>query len=166
MAPDSGGAVELAFSDDYLQATYFTGGGLLGFDEAKGHVSLYFSDDRDLIGTIGLLTDPFPVAVDGFSLSAGARGYLALLSEPDDDVFGPAPSVEARYALPFSHPMYAVGSIFFAPDILTLDDAGNILDLDLRYEVQVVSNLVRFVGYRQFRFNSDDGDDKKATSEI
>ena len=74
MTPDSGGAVELAFSDDHLQATYFTAGCLPGFNEATGHVGLYFSNNRDLIGTIELMTDLFPIAVDGFFLSAGARG--------------------------------------------------------------------------------------------
>ena len=164
--PDEGGALELALSDDYLQARYFTGGGLLGVDQAKGHVGLYFSDNRDIIGNVGLMSDPAPLLTDGLTFSAGARGYLAFLSDPNDDVFGLAPGAQARYALPFAHPVYAVGTIFFAPDILTLGDADHILDLDLRAETQIVSNLVGFLSFREFRFDSDEGDDKKAASEF
>jgi hypothetical protein len=159
-------AIELAVSDSYLQARYYTGGGLLGVDQARGHAGFYFSDDRDLIGNVGLMTVPTPLFVDGLSLSAGARGFLALLSTPNEDVFGLAPGVEARYVLPYSHPMAVVGNIFYAPNILTLGDAKNILDLDVRYEVQVVPNAVGFVGYREFRFDSDQGDDTRAANGI
>lgn len=164
--PDSGAALELAISNDYIQGRYFTGGGILGVDQARGHVGAYFSDNRDIILNLGLMSDPTPVFMEGLTLSAGGRGYLALLSSPNDDVFGFAPGVEARYALPHSHPMFLVGSLFYAPDILTLGDAEDIIDLDLRYEAQLIPNAVGFIGYREFRFDSDEGDDKKAASEI
>jgi hypothetical protein len=165
-APDDGSALEIALSDDYIQGRYYTGGGLLGFDETKGHVGVYYSDDRDLILNIGLMSDPTPVFMDGLTLSAGGRGYLALFSSPSDDVFALAPGVEVRYALPPAHPMYVVGSLFYAPDILTLGDAKDVVDLDLRYEAQLIPNAVGFIGYREFRFNSDEGADQKAASEI
>lgn len=164
--PDDGAAVELALSDDYIQGRYFTTGGLLGFDNMDGHVGAYFSDNRDIILSIGLMTAPAPILKEGLSFSVGGRGYLGLLSDPDDDVFGAAPGAEARYRLPVAHPTYAVGSIFYAPDILTLGDAESILDLDLRVEAELVENAIGFVGYREFRFDSDEGDDKKAASEI
>jgi hypothetical protein len=164
--PDEGGAIELAISDDYIQARYYTGGGILGFDEAKGHIGAYFSDNRDLVLNVGAMTDPMPLFTDGLTFSAGGRSYLGLLSDPNDDVFAIAPGVEARYALAHAHPMYVVGSLFYAPDILTLGDADHVLDLDARFETQVVENMVGFVGYREFHFDSDEGGDKRAASEI
>lgn len=123
---DTSSAVELAISDDYLQAGYFTGGGLLGVDQAQGHVGFYFSDGRDLIGNIGMMSEPLPLLNERLAFSAGFCGYLALLSDPDDDVFGLAPGVEVRYVLPFAYPVDAVGSLFYAPDTLTLGDIGEI----------------------------------------
>ncbi len=161
-----GSSVELALSDDYIQGRYFTNGGILGLENTQGHVGVYFSDGRDFIGNIGVMSMPTQVFVDGLTVSAGARGYLALLSDPNDDVFGAAPGVEARYALPFERPMYAVGNLFYAPDILTLGDAENIIDLDLRFEAQIVPSAIGFIGYREFRFDSDEGNDTKAASEI
>jgi len=161
-----GGTIELAVSDDYIQGRYFTNGGILGLENVQGDVGVYFSDGRDLIGNIGVMSKPTQVFIDGLTFSAGARGYLALLSDPNDDVFGAAPGVEARYALPFEWPIYAVGNIFYAPDILTLGDAEGILDLDARLEAQIVPSAIGFIGYREFRFDSDEGSDTRAASEI
>lgn len=159
---------EVALSDDYIQGTYFPGGGLLGFDDALGQVGFYFSDERDLIGTLGLTTKPIPMFKEGFSISAGARGYLALLADPNDDVFALAPGVQAQYALPFfpERSLKAVGSLYYAPDILTLGDATDIIDLDVRLEGEVIPNIVGLIGYREFRFDSDEGSDTRAASEI
>jgi len=166
-AEGDGTEIELALSDDYIQGKYFTGGGLLGLQRADGHIGLYFNDDRDLIGTLGLMTTPISLFIDRLSLSVGGRGYLALLAAPDnDDVFGVAPGVEARYALPVPYPVTAVGSFFYAPDILTLGDAENIVDLDARGEAQITSGLVGFIGYRVLRFDSDEGDAERAANEI
>lgn len=168
-AATPGALLELALSNDYLQGRYFTENGLLGFDKAKGHVGFYFSDDRDLIGSIGLMTEAAQVFVDldQLSLSVGARGYLALLASPNNaDVFGLAPGVEARYPLPTAFPITAVGSLFYSPDILTLGDAENIVDLDLRGETEIMPGFVGFAGYRIFRFDNDEGADKKAANEI
>jgi len=163
----SGSALELALSDDYVQGKYFTNGGLLGFDQLDGHVGFYFSDDRDLIGSLGLMSEPFQIFIDDLSLSVGARGYLALLASPgNDDVFGAAPGVEVRYPLPLPYPVTVVGSLFYAPDILTLGDAENIVDLDLRGETELVPGVVGFAGYRVFRFDRDEGGDKNAANEF
>ncbi|MGI9501415.1 MAG: YfaZ family outer membrane protein [Geminicoccaceae bacterium] len=163
---DHGAAIEVSLSNDYIQARYYTGGGILGFDNAQGHVGVYISDNRDLIGNIGLMTVPVPLLTEDLTLSAGARGYLGLLSSPNDDAFGVAPGVEVRYQLPFAHPMYASGNIFYAPDVLTFGDAEDLIDLDLRYEAQLIPSAIGFIGYREFRFDSDEGGDKEAANEI
>lgn len=163
---DNGAAVELALSDDYLQGRYYTGNGLLGFDEATGHVGAYFSDSRDFIGNVGLMTDRIPMLVEGLTLSVGGRGYVALLSDPNDDVVGFAPGIEGRYGLPFDFPLALVGNIFYSPDVLTLGDAEDIIDIDTRVEAEIVPDIVGFIGYREFRFDNDDGDDTEAASEI
>jgi|GEM_PF-410379 len=163
---DDGAAVELALSDDYLQGRYYTGDGLLGFDQATGHIGAYFSDNRDFIGNVGLMTDRIPLFIDGLTLSVGGRGYVALLSDPDDDVVGLAPGIEGRYGLPYDFPLAVVGNLFYSPDVLTLGDAEDIIDIDARVEAEIVPEIVGFIGYREFRFNSDEGADKEAASEI
>ncbi|MGI9487584.1 MAG: YfaZ family outer membrane protein [Geminicoccaceae bacterium] len=165
---DEGAAIEVSLSDDYIQGRYYTGGGILGFDEATGHVGVYFSDNRDVIINAGLMTDRIQLfkSVEGLTLSAGARGYVALLSSPNDDVVGLAPGIEGRYGLPYNFPLAVVGNIFYSPDVLTLGDAEDIIDIDARLEAEFIPDIVGFIGYREFRFDSDQGDDKEAASEI
>ena len=165
---EEGATLEIELSDDYIQGRYYTGGGILGFDNTVGHVGAYFSDGRDLIGNVGVMTEPVPLFIPGLTLSAGGRGYLALLSDPNDDVVGVGPGVQGRFALPneIGFPLAAVGSFFYTPDILTLGDAQDIVDLDLRVEAEVIPDIVGFVGYREFRFDSDEGDDVEAASEF
>lgn len=164
----AGSLLEIALTDDYIQAKYFPEKSILGFDEAKGHVGAYISDDRDLIGFVGAMTDPAQMFIDNLTFSFGARGYLALLASPNDDVFGVAPGVEARYPLPvpLPVPVTAVGSLYYAPDILTLGDAENIVDIDARGELEISPGIVGFGGYRVFRFDSDEVSDKKAANEF
>lgn len=163
----AGSSLEIALSDDYIQGRYFTDGGLLGFDQLDGDVGVYYSDDRDVIGSLGLMSGPFSILIDDLSLSVGARGYLALLASPgSDDVVAAAPGVEARYPLPLPYPITAVGSLFYAPDILTLGDAENVVDLDLRVEAEIFPGFVGFGGYRVFRFDRDEGGSKRAANEV
>ena len=163
-----GTAIEVALSDDYIQGRYYTGGGILGFDDATGHVGVYFSDNRDVIGNIGLMSDRVSLFKDfgNLSLSVGARTYVALLSDPDDDVVGLAPGIEGRYGLPFDFPLALVGNFFYSPDVLTLGDAEDIIDLDLRVEAEVIPDIVGFIGFREFQFDSDEGSNKDVASEI
>ncbi len=165
---DDGALIEVALSDDYIQGRYFTEGGILGFDDAISHVGVYFSDSRDFIGNVGLMTEHMPLFVPGLTMSVGARGYVALLSDPDDDVVGLAPGIEGRFGLPadFDFPLAAVGSIFYSPDVLTLGDAQDIIDIDGRVEAEIRSDIVGFIGYRVHRFDSDEGANKKAANEI
>lgn len=166
MAGSEGRAIELSLSDDYIQGRYYTGGGILGFDDTVGHVGVYLSDERDIIGNVGIMTEPVSLFVPGLSLSAGARGYVALLADPADDVVGLAPGIQGRYGLPYDFPLAIVGNIFYSPDILTLGDAENIIDIDARVEAEVIPDVVGFIGIREFRFDSDVGSDKKAAEEI
>lgn len=165
-----GKAFEIAFSNDYVQGNYFTGDGIFGYDQVSADLGIYFSDDRDIIGNVGVLTDDFPLVkqIEGLNLAVGARMYVALLSDPDDDVVGFAPGVQGRYGLPydFGFPLAVAVSAYFAPDVLTLGDAEKVLDIDARVEAEFVPDIVGFVGFREFRFDLDEGSDEKAAEEF
>jgi hypothetical protein len=156
-------AVELALTEETLQAAYFTDAGVVGLRGSSLALGLLLSDDRDIVAS-GMVMVPniLANAVPGpLSLTIGGKVYAAFLDDPDDGVFGLAPGVEARYALPFGTPMAVVGNIFYAPDILTFGDADDVLDFNVRYEVQFIPRAVGFVGYRLLDFDRDEaGDDE------
>jgi hypothetical protein len=155
-------AVELALTEEALQATYFTDAGLVGLRGSGLALGLLLSDDRDIVasGTV-LAPDVLANLVPGpLALAIGGRAYAALLDDPDDDVFGLAPGLEARYALPFGTPMAVVANVFYAPEILTFGESDNVFDFNARFEVQFTSAVVGFVGYRLLEFDRDNGDDQ------
>lgn len=153
--------LEVALTDDTLEGTFITHGGAVGLDHGSLALGLFLTTDRDLVGeaqlmTPGLLEDLTP---DFLTLSLGAKAHLALLADPDDEVFDLAPGAEARVSLPFDTPMSVVASIFYAPDILTFGDADRVVDFNLRYEVQFLRRTTGFVGYRLLDFERE-GDGK------
>ncbi len=103
---------------------------------------------------------------DAYDIPRAHGSYAALLDDPDDDVFGLAPGLEARYALPFGTPMAVVGNIFYAPDILTFGDADDVLDFNVRFEVQFIPRAVGFVGYRLLDFDRDEGEDDEIVENV
>jgi hypothetical protein len=105
----------------------------------------------------GVLRNLLP---DLLQVSLGARGLVGLLDDPDDDVVGIAPGVGARVRLPLGGPpMYIAGDFFYAPDILTFGDADEVIDFNVRYELQFLQNTTGFVGYRLLDFDRDGGGD-------
>jgi hypothetical protein len=155
-------AVEVALSEETIQGTYFMDAGRVGLPGGGMGLSLLLSDDRDLVAS-GSVMAPNVLAnvVPGpLSLSIGGKVYAAFLDDPSDDVLGIAPGVEGRYALPFGLPAAVVANVFYAPEIITFGEADNVLDFNVRFEVQATSRVVGFVGYRLLEFDRDNGDDQ------
>jgi outer membrane protein OmpA-like peptidoglycan-associated protein len=154
--------IELAVTDDTLQGKFLTDAELVGLDGNTIGFGLLLSDDRDIVGSVeflapGVLRNLLP---DLLQVSLGARGLVGLLDDPDDDVVGIAPGVGARVRLPLGGPpMYIAGDFFYAPDILTFGDADEVIDFNVRYELQFLQNTTGFVGYRLLDFDRDGGGD-------
>jgi hypothetical protein len=160
-AADRRDQVEVGISGDTIEGRYLTDGGMVGLERSSLGLGLFFSKDRDLIAQGQLM---FPGLLQGMApgfltLSAGAKAHFAFLADPDDEVFDLAPGVEARVSLPFDTPMAIVGSVFYAPDILTFGDADHVWDFNLRYEIQFLQNTIGFVGYRLLDFEREEGGD-------
>jgi YfaZ precursor len=157
-ADDGESQVEVALTNETVEGRFITGAGVVGVDRGSLGLGLFLSTDRDIVGDAelmvpGLLENLTP---DFLSLSLGGKAQVALLTDPDDEVFGFLPGAEARLSLPFDTPMFVVASIFYAPDILTFGDADRIVDFNLRYEVQFLRHTTGFVGYRVIDFDREE----------
>ena len=154
--------IELAVTDDTLQGKFLTDAAIVGLGGNTIGLGILISDDRDIVGSgefllDGLLRDLLP---DLLQLSVGARGLVGLLDDPDDDVVGIAPGVAARLRLPVGGPpMYVAGDFFYAPDILTFGDADQVMDFNVRYELEFLESTTGFVGYRLLDFDRESGGD-------
>lgn len=162
---EPGQEIELAVTEETLQGRYNRDADLVGLDGNRLSFGLLLSDEREAVinGEImapGLLAGMLP---DFVTLSLGGTAMIGLLDEPDDDIIALAPGAEARVRLPvpFDTPMFGVGRIFYAPDVVTFGDADRVIDFEGRFEVQFLENTVGFVGYRVLNFEREDqGDDK------
>lgn len=153
--------VEIALTDQVIEGGFLTDAEVMGLPSSELSFGLLFSDDRDIVASAGLMvpalgeeTLQVPVLV-----SFGARAYGALLADPSDDIFGLAPGVQARFALPTGIPLAVVGNFFYAPEILTFGDADDVLDFNVRLEAQFMERVAGFVGFRLLNFDRDDGED-------
>jgi hypothetical protein len=158
------GDLELYLNNDALQIDYLNDIRLMGMDQNKLSLGLFFDVDRDIIFnpslTIpGLFKGKLPIPL---SFSVGTKGYLALVNEPQDEqVFALAVGAGARFDIPIDigMPMYVDAVYFYAPEILTFGGADNVKDFIARFEMDVIPRLTAFVGYRLLRFDLDDTGD-------
>lgn len=162
---ESGASIEVAVTGEELQGRFQTDADLVGLPGNRVGFGLLFTDDRDIVGSAELMA---PGLLESFlpgfiRISLGGKALIGMLDDPDDESFGFLPGAEARVRLPVSQtvPMFVVGNIFFAPDILTFGDADEIIDFDIRYEVQFLEQTTGFVGYRVLNFEREDGGDDK-----
>jgi hypothetical protein len=63
--------------------------------------------------------------------------------------------VEARYKLPFDRfvPLYVGGSLYYAPQVLSMSDADNFLEYRVHLDVEVIQNGYVMIGYRSIDTN-------------
>ncbi len=65
--------------------------------------------------------------------------------------------VEASYKLPFGDvtPLYIGGTLYYAPEVLSLDDAQNFLEYRVNFDIEVIKNGRISLGYRSIDTNYD-----------
>lgn len=160
--------IEVAITDEAIMGEYITDAGLVGLPGNRIAFGGLFTDDRDIMGQ-GELMAPGLIAQflpDIVTVALGGRGYLGLLDDPDDDVFGIAPGAEVRVQLPIDYPVEAVGNLFYGPNILTFGDADTVVDFELRAEAQFLERTFGFVGYRFLNFEREEASDDSLLNSI
>ncbi len=68
--------------------------------------------------------------------------------------------IEASYKLPISDvtPLYIGGSLYYAPEVLSLEDAKNFLEYRVNFDIEVIQNGRISLGYRSIDTNYDTKD--------
>lgn len=65
--------------------------------------------------------------------------------------------VEVKYKLPFTNtvPFYIGGSVYYAPQVLSMSDAKNYLEQRVQLDIEVIQNATIIVGARNIETNYD-----------
>ena len=65
--------------------------------------------------------------------------------------------IEVKYKLPFTNtvPFYIGGSVYYAPQVLSMSDAKNYLEQRVQLDIEVIKNATILVGARNIETNYD-----------
>ena len=143
------GELEIALSGETAQLAYVTPTGLGGFGGGDFDIGVFFNDDDDFIGSLGLTVAGVPAGETPFSFGLGTRFYLGQLDRPNADVLALSVGGHARYTIPANIPLHLTAGVFYAPDIVTSGDIDDWLDFVARFEVEIVPRTSLFIGYRK-----------------
>lgn len=163
-ASDDRRYLELALSDESAQVHY-DGPTSLGGDDSRAQYAIFLSEDRDVVGSAGLLMDS-DVNLGAVNVRFGPQAYAALLDEENEDVLALALGLEARLDLAREGGLALVGRAFYSPDILTFGSADNLRDFSARAELRLSDRLLGFAGYRWFELDVLMREERKLQNEI
>ena len=140
--------VELALSKDTAQFTFRSDSSMIGWGGADLAFSLFYNDNNDVLGQVGLMQLRPPSEDNPFSLGVGAKAYLGSLDNPSENIFALAISGEARYTFPGKMPMAIYLNGNWAPDITSFADSKEVLDFVLGFQIEVLPQTTAFIGFR------------------
>ncbi len=144
---------EILLSDEAMQIKYVTTGERFGVDDSDVSVSVFLSEERDVVLNAGLLMDTQLldfIRLERLKLRLGLQGYGMLLGQDDTDIVALAGGGEVRFVL-FPRMGVVIRAFgYYAPDILSFGSADNIHDIGATIEAPLTDRLTGYAGYRDF----------------
>ena len=139
------------FSDAIEPNTIFIGGKFLHGDDDHSDVD---DDDRiDSVDDYGELNFLMKRSIADTGLSIGLGVKLNYTKD-----FASVPlGADISYRLPVGGkvPMYIGGSIYYAPQVLTMQDGDNFFEFRFEFDAEVIKNGHAVAGYRKIDTNYD-----------
>ena len=146
-------------SDRVLFAQFERSGARYDIESSRVHLGFMVTEDRDTLFQAGISADAS--FTSSLRLSFGARTYIALLGDENNDAFAGALGLEAAYQLPFERaPLEFNASLYYAPDVLTFGQGDRVVDLQLGVSVPFRSQLSIFGGIRFLQIDTRTGDEE------
>ena len=140
----------LGISDEFIELKLTQAYG----DEYSGEFGLLRADDDDVDAKQLSYRFSTEDRVDEFDLRLGAQFYW--LDVEDEDGFGVALGLSAARQL--AGKLGFMGSIYYAPDILTSGDLESSLEFDAKLNYQLLENGAIFAGYRSYDADTEVAD--------
>jgi len=131
--------VEVITSFSLDQLNYYTDGTNYVID------ANYLHTDNNTLTTIGISGENAFQGLQGLSLSFGLKAAIA------SDFLALPLYAKATYRLPLNDripPTYLTTSLAYAPSVLSFSDAKSYTEFRLEADMEVISNIHIFTGYR------------------
>jgi hypothetical protein len=147
--------VEVYLSNKTAQLQFMGDAGGIGLPGAEMSFGLFYSDDKDYMGTFGLKASGTPAGEQPLTFGLGGKVYIGSIDRPDQNFQALALGAEARYTIPANMPMAIAADIHFAPSVTSFGDADQLVDFGVRFELEVTPGVSGFLGYRQLTLDLD-----------
>lgn len=147
--------LEAYLSNKTAQLQFTNDAGVIGLPGADMSFGLFYSDDKDYMGTVGLHAAGTPAGEHPLTFGLGGRLYVGSIDDPDQNFQAIALGGSARLTIPANMPMAVVGELHYAPSVTSFGDSDELLDWGFRYELEVTPGVAGFVGYRRMTLDLD-----------
>lgn len=140
--------LDLALSENTASVEFRMDSEIIGTGGAEVAIAGLFNQADDFSGSVGILMRGMAAGDLPYHFGLGGRMYLAHLDRPGEDVPALALGGEAAYIIPGNMPSALVGELYYAPSVTTFNDGEDLMDVRLRFELEVVPSAKAFIGYR------------------
>ncbi len=159
--------LELSLSSESVKAEFIMDSSLVGTGGADLSASIFYNEESDLMANLGLLVAGAPAGQIPFTFGVGARLYGGRVKQDGDNtVYALAIGGRGKYTIPANIPMHVGGEVFYAPKVTTWDDGKDLMELNLRYEIEFIPQTLVFMGYRLLRTNLEHGGNPRLDNNI
>jgi len=141
--------IEVTASIDLNALTYYSDSTLYTLDASYLH-----TDGDDLI-TLGVSAENSFQGLQGLALGIGIKSVFA------DDFIAIPFFAKARYTLPLNHSIPTtslITSIAYAPSVLTFSDGESYTEFRAEADMEVITNVHIYAGYRNIHTEYDTND--------
>lgn len=159
--------IEVMMSDEVGELRFTAKTERLGLRGNEASAAMFLTEENDVVLHGGAM---LPVLQERTPLdfAIGGRIYLALISEPADDVIAISAGARVSYQFPFEKwPLTVASSVFYAPEIFTSGDNINLIDWDIaRAELGLTDAITGLVGFRHFELDTVGSGDRELIDEV
>jgi len=152
---------DIALSAETASFELTADSGSVGAGGADLLLGLFFNEDSDVMGSLGMLAYGVPAGEQPFTFGLGGKLYYASIDQPNSDVSALALGGTTQYHIPGNMPMILGAELYFAPGITSFQDADQLLDLRLRFSIDILPSAAAFIGYRLTAVDFVEGRDEK-----
>lgn len=141
--------LEVSASIDLNALTYYSDSTSYSLDAS------YLHTDGDNLTTVGVSAESTFQGVEGLSLGLGIKSVFA------DDFISIPFLAKARYTLPLHYNIPTTSlatSLAYAPSILTFSDGESYMEFRAEADMEIITNVHLFAGYRNIHTEYDTND--------
>jgi len=154
----AGGSLDLSLSDETVRAAYDAtkvGSGL--------HISMDFlhhTDDGEMV-SLGAHVVDVRDSSSNLYIGVGGKAY-GFRTRGDEEYSGGGVGLGGffRYRLPQAQAVSIAGYVYYAPPVVSVADAENLIDTDVRLQYALIPTARAYVGYRYTGIRLEDVNDR------